>query len=176
MDRYSNIWTLTCNMSSAIIEFEGFQLHPHSFIVKELSFYAIDDGRHNRWTFLPPSSWKKLSSKKRQSYAWVTRNCHLMKWKSGNLPYSQLRRILLSLFASFTTIYTKGPEKAKFLKKLSGREILDLNQLGCPKMKDLGCVAVRCPDHPPNFRYCALAKAAAYGSFIRGWRNSSGVI
>lgn len=163
-------------MTSAIIEFEGFQLHPYIFIVKELSFYAVENGYHSRWTFLPPCHWDSLPPQKRKSYAWFIQNGHLLSWNSGKLPYTSLRVILTSLFASYTTLYTKGPEKAKFLQKLSGRPILDLNQLGCPNVLCWDRVYVRCPDHTPDFRHCALAKATAYGSFIKEKQAKSEVI
>lgn len=163
-------------MSSVVIEFEGFQFKPHVFIVKELAFYDVNRGFHGRWSFLPPFPWEQLSKKNRKTFSWLTRYCHELDWESGDLPYTSLPLILTFLFVSYKDIYIKGLEKSKFFENLSGRKILDLNDFMCPKMDTLKCATLDCPDHASHFNHCALAKAAAYGSFIKGGPSSSDVI
>lgn len=155
-------------MSSVVVEFEGFQVNKHEFIIKELAFYAVEHEYHSRWTFLPPYSCEKLSDKHRKTFAWLTRYCHGLQWEGGGeLPFSALQLILSSLFISYKTIYTKGLEKTKFLEKMSGRKIFNLNDFNCPKLGDLESLIVKCPDHASYFNQCALRKAHAYGMFIR---------
>lgn len=164
-------------MSSVIIEFEGFQLQPDSFIVKELAFFDVKYGYHGRWSFLAPHPWEQLSAKHRKTFSWLTHHCHGIQWDYGDLPYSALQLILTSLFVSYTDIYSKGLEKCKFLEKLCGRKILDLNDFKCPKIYDLKVKSIlNCPSHESHFQHCALAKAAAYGSFIKEQFFSTPVI
>lgn len=164
-------------MSSVVIEFEGFQLQPHVFIVKELAFFDVKYDFHSRWSFLPPYPWEQLSKKHKKTFSWLTRYCHRMQWDSGDLPYSALQYILTSLFVSYTSIYSKGLEKCRFIEKLCGRKIIDLNDFKCPKVNEINAeVSVNCPTHLPHFHHCALAKSALYGSFIKERLSSTGVI
>ena len=153
------------NMSAVVLDFQGFQLQPHTFVVKELAFFDMNYGYHARWSFQPPHAWEKLSRKRQKTYAWVIRNCHSMPWESGDLPYTDLRPILISLFTAYSQIYVKGLEKVKFLEKLSGKIILDLNDMQCPKVDTLPIPNMACADHSPNFKFCALNKAAAFAHF-----------
>lgn len=153
-------------MSAVVIDFQGFQLQPHSFVVKELAFYDVDMCYHARWSFKPPHPWEHLSRRRQKTYDWVTRNCHGMSWESGELPYSDLRYILLSIFITYSTIYVKGIEKVKFLEKLSGLRIIDLNDVECPKVDALFMPKTICPVHTSDFKFCALNKAEAFAHFL----------
>lgn len=155
------------NMSSVVIEFEGFQLKPHIFVIKELAYFDVDRDYHGRWSFLPPHPWKQLSPKDKKKFSWVTRYCHGLRWECGDLPYTALPLILSFLFVSYSDIYVKGLEKSKFLENLSGKKILDLNDFKCPKVGSLKHSTLICNDHIHDFKHCALSKAAAYGSFIK---------
>ena len=157
----------TVNMFSVVVEFEGFQLNPYDFIIKELAFYVVDYGYHWLWNFLPPFPWNELSAKNKKTAAWLTRNCHGLRWESGDLPYSSLEFILTSLLTSYNTIYTKGLEKTVFLERKTGRKILNLNDLNCPKVTSLESLPVKCPIHMPHFKHCALVKASFYAMYIK---------
>lgn len=167
---------LIVNMSSVVIEFEGFQVKTNDFVIKELAFYVVDHGYHARWSFLPPYPWEQLTVKNRKSYAWLTRYCHGLRWDSGELPYSALERIVSSLFISYKTIYTKGLEKTKFLEKISKRKIFNLNDFGCPKIDSLKRTVLNCPSHKSHFKHCALLKAFSYGEYIKERLNLDFVI
>lgn len=153
-------------MSPIVVEFEGFQLSPHNFVIKELAFYDADFRYHGHWSFLPPFSWEQLPDKKRKTFSWLTRNFHNLRWDSGELPYSVLHVILSSLFASYKIIFTKGLEKTKFLENISGKKFLNLNDFNCPKIHFLKYTEVKCPNHKPHFKHCALVKASSYAMYI----------
>ena len=174
--KHKELSSATENMSSAVVEFEGFQFSVDNFIVKELAFYVVGYGYHGCWRFLPPFPWKELSVKNKKTAAWITRHCHGLRWDSGELPYSSLELILTSLFASYNTIYTKGLEKTKFLERKSDRKVLNLNDFYCPKVNFLDSTQSKCPVHIPNFRHCALVKAFSYAMYIKETDCSSNVI
>ena len=174
--KHKKLSSATENMSSDVVEFEGFQLSVRNFIIKELAFYVIGYDYHGCWSFLPPFPRKKLSVKNKKTTAWLTRHCHGLHWESGELPYSSLDLILTSLFASYNTIYTKGLEKTNFLEKKTGRKVLHLNDIHCPKVNFLESSQVNCPVHMPNFRHCALVKTSSYAMYIKETVCSSNVI
>ena len=121
--------------SSAVIDFEGYQLPSGYFIVKELAFYAVR-GPHfsGSWTFQPPMPFEDLPSKQQDQFLWISHNIHHMDWKEGQLPYEKFRSILTLLFEVFPTIYIKGLQKQKFLEFLSGRYCINLEDVNCPKI------------------------------------------
>lgn len=153
-------------MAVAIVDFEGFQLKPHSFVIKELAYYSVKDGFHACWTFKPPHSWRLLTTNQRMSYAWLTRHHHRLCWESGDLPYGNIRDILAFLFSTFSRIYVKGAEKAMFLENMTGCRVFDLEDLHCPKRTRLPKHAFTCPHHVPDYNHCALAKAIAFGKYL----------
>ncbi|KMQ83492.1 hypothetical protein RF55_19907, partial [Lasius niger] len=114
-------------MKSAVIELSGFQLSPFSFVVKELAC-ADENGFYKVWTFQPPHAWDVLSAKKQRSYQWVTRNLHGLAWTSGDLPYNRLRPILQMIFSKYSTLFVKGLQKKKFLKRFTNVDIVELEE------------------------------------------------
>ncbi|GFS72303.1 uncharacterized protein TNCV_1827161 [Trichonephila clavipes] len=115
-------------MTSAVIDFEGFQLSSELFVVKELAVCAVnDDSFRGSCLFKPPHSFDQLPKPKQCTYSWVTKNIHKIKWESGELPYFYFRYVLDVTMGMFTYIYVKGLQKKKFVHFLTGREILNLN-------------------------------------------------
>lgn len=153
---------------SVVLDFEGFQLKQGKFIVKEMAAYAVNDPSYRgRWLFQPPHSFQQLPEKNQRSFSWVSRNIHHLSWSSGQLPYTDLEFILRVNFRLFKKIYVKGLEKKNFLEKISKREIINLDDLDCPPMRDLPPVDVFCPYmHIKNFDHCSVQKAAAFGRFL----------
>ncbi|GFX86216.1 uncharacterized protein TNCV_2560981 [Trichonephila clavipes] len=155
-------------MTSAVIDFEGFQLSSELFVVKELAVCAVnDDSFRGRWLFKPPHCFDQLPKPKQCTYSWVTKNIHKIKWESGELPYFYFRYVLDVIMGMFTYIYVKGLQKKKFFHFLTGRDILNLDDVKCPKVNDLYSSDVLCPfSHEKNFNHCAVYKARVYGKFL----------
>lgn len=150
----------------AVLDFEGFQLKPDCFIVKELAIRGIGDNFQGHWLFSPPSSWENLSDKQRLMFSWVTRNMHNLSWNSGEVSYSHFQTILFSIVKNYTDIFVKGLEKKKFLQKLISNTIHNLEDWQCPKFDNLPQPNVTCSIHSLYFNHCALGKAAAFENYI----------
>lgn len=154
-------------MSAVVLDFEGFHLQPHGFIVKEIAFCNVTNGDHGCWTFKPPHSWDLLPANEERSFSWAIRNLHGLSWDSGKLPYCALRPILMSISVCYTHVYIKGLQKAKFLETLLGRPICNLEDLECPKIQHLPVPTVSCDVHASGFYHCALVKACAFAVYIK---------
>lgn len=150
----------------AVLDFEGFELKPGCFVVKELVIRGVGDNFQGHWLFLPPSSWESLSDKQRLIFSWVTRNMHNLSWYSGEISYSHFQTILFSIAQNYTEIFVKGLEKKKFLQKLISNTIHNLEDWQCPKLKNLPQTNVLCFIHPLHFNHCALVKAVAFEKYI----------
>ncbi|GBO01480.1 hypothetical protein AVEN_218218-1 [Araneus ventricosus] len=155
-------------MASAVLDFEGFQLSPGRFIVKELAVCAVnDDTFRGRWLFKSPHSYESLDRKKQNTYSWITKFLHHIEWNDGELPYDTFHCVLTVIFETFPYIYVKGLEKKKFLEFLTGRDILNLDDFECPKVRDLPFFGVLCPFmHGKSFQHCAVYKAKAFAKHL----------
>ncbi|GBO40947.1 hypothetical protein AVEN_92664-1 [Araneus ventricosus] len=155
-------------MASAVLDFEGFQLSPGRFIVKELAVCAVNDDTFcGRWMFKSPHSFESLDRKKQNTYSWITKFLHHIEWGDGELPYDTFHCVLTVIFETFPYIYVKGPEKKKFLEFLTGRDILNLDDFECPKVKDLPSFDVLCPYmHGKSFSHCAVYKVKAFAKHL----------
>ncbi|GBN71438.1 hypothetical protein AVEN_57719-1 [Araneus ventricosus] len=104
-------------MTSAVLDFEGFQLSPGRFIVKELVVCAVNEDTFcGRWLFKPPHSFKTLHRKRQNKYTWITKFLHHIAWDDGELSYDAFRCLLTVIFETFSYIYVKGLEKKIFLE------------------------------------------------------------
>ncbi|GBM83140.1 hypothetical protein AVEN_107386-1, partial [Araneus ventricosus] len=93
-------------MTAAVLDFEGFQLSPGRFIVKEMAVWAVNNDTFcGRWLFKSPHSFESLDLEKQKSFSWITKFLHHIKWEDGELPYDTLRCVLTTICQSFSYIY-----------------------------------------------------------------------
>ncbi|GBN72877.1 hypothetical protein AVEN_272303-1 [Araneus ventricosus] len=92
-------------MASAVLDFEGFQLFPGRFVVKELAVCAVNDDTFcGRWMFKSPHSFESLDRKKQNTYSWITKFLHHIDWEDGELPYDTFHCVLTVIFEAFPYI------------------------------------------------------------------------
>ncbi len=98
----------------AVVHFQAFSDNDNRFIVKELAI--VGDNFLTQIVFDAPYDFFKLNPKMQRSARWLSRHYHKIKWTEGSgVPYNEdLIRILCK---PFSTIYTKGVEKANFLRQ-----------------------------------------------------------
>ncbi|GBM85732.1 hypothetical protein AVEN_163058-1 [Araneus ventricosus] len=87
-------------MTSAVLDFEGFQISPGRFIVKELAVCAVNEDTFcGRWLFKPPHSFKTLDRKRQNTYTWITKFLHHIAWDDGGTMRvdSHIRNVFLYL-------------------------------------------------------------------------------
>jgi hypothetical protein len=98
---------------AAVVEFHGFKDNDNRFIVKELAI--VGRNFQSQIVFKSPFSFYYLNSKMRRTARWLTRNFHHIKWDDTGVPYDE--QIIRDLCKTFKVIYTKGLEKAEFLRE-----------------------------------------------------------
>ena len=144
----------------AVVEFHGFKDNENRFVIKELA--VVSDLFQWQLVFAPPYSKCRLNSKMQRTARWLTRHFHRIDWDDGVIPYNE--HLIRTLCKTFPVIYTKGLEKATFLKQFHPdvREIdctTSCNDNGC----DIGCVL---PQHSDVNSKCALRNALLYKSSL----------
>ena len=124
------------------------------------------DGEVKEYSFRPPKNYKP----QKQAF-WCTRNLQGIMWKSDCLDNSELPNILPK--DTKPEYFAKGTEKSKILGNLMDKEVENLDDHGCPKIRDL--VDPRadgetwiCPSYPFRHKttlHCAERKANMLGQW-----------
>ena len=90
---------------------------------------------------------------------WLTRHYHHLKWNKGDVIYDE--ELIRSLCKPFKVIYTKGLEKAEFLRQFHCNvEIIDETIHFDVNTK------VDCIYHHVNSENCALKSAQFYANLL----------
>ncbi|GBO11296.1 hypothetical protein AVEN_245958-1 [Araneus ventricosus] len=151
----------------AVVDFEGLQIENGMFIIKELAFRGLENGCLGHWVILPPMEWNLLNKHQRITFSWLVRNTHKMSWDFGNVSYDKLYQIVSHLMKTYDSIFVKDLEKKKFLEKLTGRIVQNLEESQCPKVKNLPHHPFTCLWHPRNFEHFALVKVVVYTDYMK---------
>ena len=130
-------------------------------IIKEVGLYI--DGSVQGFSFCPPKSVKP----KKQT-TWNTSHLHGNAWSIGKLDYEKLFAVFYDINVMNSEVFAKGLEKCRLLTNLLGRNIEDLDDYGCPKIRDLlktGSSWI-CSSYPFRHKtrlHCAERKTKVYG-------------
>lgn len=147
-----------------VVEFHGFRGNSGDFIVKELVLVNVDAGFYTQVFFKPPYDRTVLDKQRRKQTEWLENNYHGIRWEYGELEYSL--DTIKTLCSYFTTIYTKGLEKCRFLQQFHNNvhSIPD----NAPKLSVYND-SVYCPAHPMLVKpvRCALQTALFYADWLR---------
>src|SRR5437868_8799489 len=119
-----------------IVDVECFYGKDGELVIKELAIVNPVTNQTQSYIFNSPYEWETIPEKFKGTNRWLTRNFHRMQWEEGHIPYAKLPQILI-WDTMGCNIYAKGLEKVKMLATIVGREVLNLEKYGCPKLKDI---------------------------------------
>ena len=161
------------NYQSVVIDFEGFHISNHPFVVKELSVRGLHF--HDTILLKPPYAANFIPSNTQKVYSWLTKNIHGLSWESGIYDYSFLFSFFLSLKIRFPNIivYAKGFEKCAYLRCFFV-QVIDLESFNCPSANRLNYIpSFICPNHHPNYHraHCAREKANLFYNWLSRWNH-----
>ena len=99
-------------------------------IIQELGFYI--DGFLQGFSFCPPKTFKP-----NKQTTWNTSHLHGIAWSIGKLHYEKLFAVFYDRKLMNAEVFAKGFEKCRLLTNLLGRNVENLDDYGCPKVRDL---------------------------------------
>ena len=102
---------------------------------------------------------------------WSTRNLHGIVWKSGCLDYSEIPSILPRGVRGL--YFANGSEKCQILGNFFDKEVEDLDDLGCPKLRDLVEELWICSSYPFRQKttlHFAKCKAKLLGNWTTAFK------
>lgn len=152
-----------------LVDAQFFKKSSGELIFKEVAVLAVEeDAVPSVYLFKPPHKWKNLLEREKSEISWLENNYHRLTWSSGTIPYRELIPTLKSLLKNARTIYVKGLEKEKFLKKIF-KNIKNLDNIGCPSLTKLQLKgsSILCNHHHTFFEYSACAVRNA--SLLQIW-------
>ena len=140
----------------AVVEFHGFKDNYNRFIIKELAVVATNV--KCQFVFRPPFSRRALNDSTQRTVRWLERHYHGIQWNENGIPYSD--RFICELLGPFVTVYTKGMEKAKYLRRYHPY----VQQIPDNIVAEYNITHVQCTldKHRRSDCRCALKSAVAY--------------
>ena len=152
---------------SLIVDIECYVDVNNEYVVKEMAMKNTSTGQLQCIIFAPPYPFDELPRKMQQHNMWIYENIHRIPWDSGSVPYDTLKHQVESAALTASSIYAKGHEKCKLLKKLFNKKIIDLNTLQCPSPYRIegdyhGCF-VKSHEH---LEHCALRKCLKLSAWL----------
>lgn len=149
-----------------IIEFQAFRGNEDEFIVKELVIFDMVKCVTYTFFFKPPYNFNKLKTKAKITNNWLSRYFHNIEWNEGFISFDSLDGIMRHFCKMFNKIFTRGLEKAIWIKKYSTAKVYNI---AIDKAFNIRygalCSYARCNKHADS--HCALKNAYNLHAFIQ---------
>lgn len=159
-----------------IVDIQGFKKPLNEFILKELAIISLGDDVPPRvFLFSPPSHWKLLPAKYRSENDWLRKNYLGISWNEGDIPYEDVGDILRSHLEGATKIHVKGLQKQKWIQNIIGKNVINVEDDGCPNLSKLTYGMSACTHHLSSYfldAICAVRNAKAIKKWLIDFYNS----
>ena len=132
-------------------------------IIKEPGLFV--DGSVQGFSFCPLKTFKP-----NEQTSWNTKHLHGIARISGKLDYEKLFAVFYDIEVMNAKVFAKGLEKCRLLTSLLGQNVENLDDHGCPKIKDLvktdslWICSIYLFRHKTRL-HCAERKAKVYGDW-----------
>ena len=85
----------------------------------------------------PPFSSDLLTENESKCVDFLQLHYHKIHWDAGTMDYHEMFSIIRNTIRDARIIYVKGSERTSFLRKTTSKFVIDLDQMECPKAKNL---------------------------------------
>ncbi|VDO11375.1 unnamed protein product [Brugia timori] len=153
-------------MTQFIIDFQAFKDEENRYILKEIAVIAVETDEVGHCIIKPPYPGDMLSEKCREQVSYIVTYQHGICWEDGYIKYVDAIRLVRDMTKNAVQVFIKGSERAKFIRKLTGKPTIDFDTLNCPRAKNLAnvesspdCFYYRhTPKYHMNFEACSLRR------------------
>lgn len=119
-----------------LIDIQGFHQQANRFVVKELAVQALRTNESACVLFQPPFEWTNLPASCKATNSLLMRNFHGLTWDIGFISYFDILTTIEKLTEGGTVLFVKGLQKKKWLQLYTDKLVINLEDLGCPKIQD----------------------------------------
>ena len=152
------------SMSSIVLNTEMTEKN----IIEELGISI--DGFLQGFYFCPPKTYKP-----NKQITWNTSQLYGIACGSEKLDYDKLFAVFYDIKVMNAEVFAKGFEKCRLLTRLLGQNVENLDDYGCPKIRDLlgegkTVISWICSSYPFRHKtrlHCAEKKAKVYGEWAK---------
>lgn len=137
-----------------VIDIQGFYDKDNCFVAKEVAVIVVNNQLNREqlkaighWIISPPYVFTDLPKNVRTKNNWATRHHHGLEWFEGDVGLRAIHAILREITRTAGNIYTRGREKADYLRNITAREIKNLEESTCPSFADLPSTGEVCLHH-----------------------------
>lgn len=142
------------------IDFQGFQGPKNSFIFKEFALFDFKNDVVRNMVLKPPKNIT-LSNKHTKKAKRLVEGYLGLNLADGDTEYDTFSMGLKKLMSEVSTVFVKGVYKKIELEKLLEKEIINLEEFGCPSFKELQQIygSELCENHRSETAACTLQNA-----------------
>ena len=107
------------------------------YIIKEIAISSLDRLCEEHYVFEPPTKSLFSSNVDVKTANWLTKFYFELPWLDGEIQYFRLFELLNFINGSFHRLYVKGVQKKLFLESYITIPVLNIEDLGCPRLNIL---------------------------------------
>ena len=156
-----------------VVDIQGFRNDDAKFIPKEVALLAINKPIVGHWIMTPPCSFGDLPERARRENNWLSRNYHGIEWFDGEADPEYFTQQLREITRCVRYIYSRGHEKAQYLRNLLSRNVYNLEGISPPfkNLPDVKENGGRCVHH--GFRSNTKFACALHNAYkLKHWLNT----
>ena len=139
-----------------IVDMQGFKQSRDDYVLKELAILPLKkDSEPLVFLFQEPYKWRRLTDRYKSANAWLERHYHGLSWKSGEIPYVNIGKILRKCLHVASKVFVRGRIRKEWLKRFKFNVIYELGYSLTEQSKKIvticinhnGCYKTTCALH-----------------------------
>lgn len=153
-----------------VVDIQGMRGKDSEFIPKEIAVVTLNNSYWAHWITSPPCHFGELPENSRKQNNFVSKYYHGLEWFEGDASLKQVYANLREISRRSRNIYTRGHEKMSFLRDVTSRDIINLEDYAdAPSYAFMPKSERKCLKHAllngTNAEHCAMTQA----SQIKNW-------
>ena len=140
-----------------IVDMQGFKQSTDDYVLKELAILPLEKyAEPVVFLFQEPYNQRRLIDRHKSENTWLERHYHGLSWKSGKIPYANIREVLREYLDDATKVFVRGRIRKEWLKRFKFN-VIDIYELGYSLSEQSKKIVTICINHNGCYRTtCAL--------------------
>ena len=126
---------------------QGSKQSTNDYVLKELAILPLEkDSETLVFLFQESYNWRRLTDRHKSENTWLERLYHGLSWKSGEIPYVNIGKILRECLHGATKVFIRGRIRKEWLKRLKFN-VIDIYKLGYSLTEQSKKIVTICINH-----------------------------
>ena len=101
-----------------VVDIQGFKQPVNDFVLKELAILPLHEKSEPLvLMFREPYPWRRLANKYKRENMWLERIYHGLAWKSGDVLYTDVEKIIRDSLYDSTKVFVQGVIRKEWLRR-----------------------------------------------------------